>query len=840
MEPINEKTIFHTPALIEFEAAGLPLLLDAEAPNWAAVEQRGAGILYRCDGRTPVGRIVADYASAHGMEAGKAWLHVHDFLREARRAGFVDTSPYHRRPYGGRLAAGAPERLSEFWVHSNNSCNLACAHCLVSSGPQGDRGLGTDLLRQAIEQAASLGAFRFYFTGGEPFLRRDIFDLIRMITADFRGEVILLTNAMLFRGRSAQELSTLDRALVKFQVSLDGATPGTNDPVRGPGAHEGALSGVRLLADLGFDVSLTTVVTEANLDELPLLPAIARRHGARSHHLMWPHRRGRALASANGFFPRIDRIITQMLATADAAAQEGIPLDNLTAVRRRVDGRRGIKYDLGNAGWDSICLYSDAKVYPSASLADVEPLCAGVFPAESIERIFRQSPILSRFREATLLNRPSVAGDPLRFLTGGGDIEHSYLFSLAGSASDRLTLAAHLQAADPYLPVQQALVQRVWQDLVGEAAGRINRHSGYDVPRVVRAMGERSIACGAADGALAEREVQTLHSNCVLSFDVEAPRSLVEEFYSKAAETPRPDLCCPTTFEEADLEHIPKEVVDRFYGCGSPVAAARPRPQEVFVDMGCGAGIDVFIAAKRVGAGGRAIGVDMTGRMLEVARENQPIVAHNLGYDVVTFEEGFLESPPVQTRSADIVTSNCVVNLSPDKEKVFSEIWRVLKDGGRAVIADIVSEREVPPSLKTNPELWGECTVGALTEEEFLAGLEKAGFYGVEVLKKSYWRSIEGYPFHSLTVRGWKFEKKDGCRFVGQRAVYHGPLKAVIDEEGHTFPRGVPVEICTDTAFKLRSPAYADSFSVIEPGVDAADFQSGSCCVPGEICGRVP
>ena len=836
MQPINEKTIFHTPALVEFEAAGLPLLLDAAAPNWAAVEPRGVRILSRCDGRAPVGRIVADYASAHGLEAGKAWLHVHDFLREARRAGLVDSLPWERQPYRGRLAAGAPAGLSEFWVHSNNSCNLACSHCLVSSDPRGERGLEADLLRQAVEQAASLGAFRFYFTGGEPFLRKDLPDLIRRITTDHGGEVIVLTNAMLLRGRLEQEVATLDRARVRFQVSLDGASAATNDPVRGPGTYDAALAGIRLLADLGFEVSLTTVVTEENLDELPLLPAIARRHGARSHHLMWPHRRGRALASANGFFPRVDQIVRQVLATADAAAREGLPLDNLTAVRRRVDGRRGIKYDLGNAGWDSVCLYADGRIYPSAALADTARLCAGTFPAEPLERIVRDSPVLRRFREATLADRPAVAGDPLRFLTGGGDIEHAYLFSIAEAGPEERPLAAHLRAADPYYSVQQALVRRVWQDLVSEAAERINRRSGYDVPRVVRAMGERSIACGTADGALAEREVLTLHSNCVLSFDVDAPRSLVQEFYGAAAETPRADLCCPTTFDPADLAHIPKDVVDRFYGCGSPVAAAQPRAGEVFVDMGCGAGIDVFIAAKRVGPHGRAIGVDMTGRMLAVARDNQPIVARNLGFDVVAFEEGFLESPPVPTQSADIVTSNCVVNLSPDKEKVFAEIWRVLKDGGRAVIADIVSEREVPPSLKTNAELWGECTVGALTEEEFLAALEKAGFYGVQVLKKSYWRSIEGYPFHSVTVRGWKFEKQAGCRFMGQHAVYHGPLKAAIDEEGHTFPRGVPVEICTDTAFKLRSPAYAGSFSVIEPGDGATDFQSESCCAPGESC----
>ena len=153
------------------------------------------------------------------------------------------------------------------------------------------------------------------------------------------------------------------------------------------------------------------------------------------------------------------------------------------------------------------------------------------------------------------------------------------------------------------------------------------------------------------------------------------------------------------------------------------------------------------------------------------------------------------------------------------------------------VIADIVSDREVPPHLKTNPELWGECTVGALTAEGFVAALEKAGFHGIEILKKSYWKSIEGHPFYSMTVRGHKFEKTAGCVFKGQRAVYLGPGKALLDEEGHTFPRGLAVEICTDTAAKLAFPPYAGSFSVIEPDGDGALESAargpGESCAPG-------
>ncbi len=263
------------------------------------------------------------------------------------------------------------------------------------------------------------------------------------------------------------------------------------------------------------------------------------------------------------------------------------------------------------------------------------------------------------------------------------------------------------------------------------------------------------------------------------------------------------------------------------------MTSAGVQPGETVVDLGCGAGIDVFIAAKSVGASGNAIGVDMTDRMLSVARDSKPKVAAALGYDAVEFREGFLEHIPVETNTVDIVTSNCVVNLSPDKPRVFEEIWRILKDNGRIVISDIVSEREVPPHLKVNPQLWGECLVGALTQEEFLARLERAGFYGLRVLQRTYWKDVEGYPFHSLTVHGFKFQKTDGCIFRGHRAVYLGPGKAFVDEEGHLFPRNEPYEVCTDTMAKLRQPPYNAMFAILEPGEEASSY---ACCGPDGAC----
>jgi len=168
-------------------------------------------------------------------------------------------------------------------------------------------------------------------------------------------------------------------------------------------------------------------------------------------------------------------------------------------------------------------------------------------------------------------------------------------------------------------------------------------------------------------------------------------------------------------------------------GCGNPVAIASLKPGEVVVDLGSGAGFDAFLAAGKVGLKGKVIGVDMTEEMLQKAREN----AKKGGFNNVEFRKGDIESLPVKDGKADAVISNCVINLAPDKEKVFRETYRVLKPGGRLMVSDVVLTKPLPDNLKNDEELLCSCVAGAILKKDYLDLLEKAGFTGIKIHKET-------------------------------------------------------------------------------------------------------
>lgn len=310
-------------------------------------------------------------------------------------------------------------------------------------------------------------------------------------------------------------------------------------------------------------------------------------------------------------------------------------------------------------------------------------------------------------------------------------------------------------------------------------------------------------------------------------------RDSVGEFYAGAAARPDESLCCASSYGEADVSHIPKGVFEISYGCGSPVTLAGIKEGETLVDLGSGGGIDCFIAARLVGKAGKVCGVDMTDEMLLKAEGASPEVARNLGYDVVEFRKGYLEDIPVEDETADIITSNCVINLSHDKGKVMEEVYRVCKPNGRFCISDIVSDREVPGHIRADRKLWGECLSGAMKEDEFMKAAVEAGFYGLHTISRSLYRELEGIRFYSITLKGYKFVKGPECAYAGHYAVYNGPFKSVRDDDGHEYPAGVPVEVCTDTAEKIKRPPYGGYFTVIDPRGEPEETAS---CKPAGCC----
>ena len=318
--------------------------------------------------------------------------------------------------------------------------------------------------------------------------------------------------------------------------------------------------------------------------------------------------------------------------------------------------------------------------------------------------------------------------------------------------------------------------------------------------------------------------------------------------YSEAAQAREESLCCPVQYDPTLLRAIPEAVLLRDYGCGDP--SAHLREGETVLDLGSGAGKICFIASQVVGASGRVVGVDLNDEMLSLARGAAPEVAERVGFANVEFRRGRIqdlgldldrldawlrehpvgssrelarldaevarlraEAPLVADDSVDVVVSNCVLNLvrAEDKRRMFVEILRVLRRGGRAVISDIVCDEDVPDHLQRDPELWSGCVSGALREDRFLAAFEEAGFYGVELLARddAPWRTVEGIEFRSVTVAAYK--GKDGpCIDRKHAVVYRGPFREVTDDDGHVLRRGARMAVCAKTfAIYAREPYRA-------------------------------
>lgn len=331
----------------------------------------------------------------------------------------------------------------------------------------------------------------------------------------------------------------------------------------------------------------------------------------------------------------------------------------------------------------------------------------------------------------------------------------------------------------------------------------------------------------------------------------------VRERYSKGAQQREAALCCPVEYDTKFLQALPQEILDRDYGCGDPSQFVREG--DVVLDLGSGGGKICYIAAQIVGPKGAVYGVDMNDEMLALARKYQPELRKKFGNVPIKFFKGKIQDlalnldlvedylkrnpvanvadvqrlndyidalranePMIADNSVDVVVSNCVLNLvkEEDRARMFKEIFRVLKRGGRAAISDIVSDEDVPPDMKNDAELWSGCISGAFTETGILAAFEDAGFYGMEIVKRDAkpWQTINGIEFRSVTIAAHK-GKQGECFERNQAVVYRGPWKMVVDDDGHTLRRGVRMAVCDKTfhVYTNANSPYAASVIGIEP-----------------------
>ena len=331
----------------------------------------------------------------------------------------------------------------------------------------------------------------------------------------------------------------------------------------------------------------------------------------------------------------------------------------------------------------------------------------------------------------------------------------------------------------------------------------------------------------------------------------------VLERYSEGAKEVQPELCCPVDYDASLLKILPKEIVDRDYGCGDP--SRYVREDDVVLDLGSGGGKICYMAAQIVGKKGKVIGVDMNMDMLGLARSFQKEMADKLGGDLVDFRKGYIQdlalnveqmeeflkanpvsdidsldalnawkqeqsanTPLVESNSVDIVVSNCVLNLVAEKDRrqMINEIFRVLKPGGRVAISDIIADEYVPEHLKNDSELWSGCISGAFQEEEFLNAFLNAGFISVAYDKwdAQPWQTVEGFEFRSATVIAQKplqtyVDEVD----AGAALIYKGPFSIILDDQGNQFERGQRTAVSEEVFQEITQGELAGQFIAI-PG----------------------
>ena len=697
--------------------------------------------------------------------------------------------------YQGRESVLQLGPLKECWFHLTDTCNLSCRHCLFAASPAKDRSIDQQSLLQTIDEALLLGCKLFSFTGGEPFVYPEFLAILsELLRNNPECHAAVLTNGMLLQ-ESLTDLQQMER--LHLQISLDGLEKG-HDSLRGRGTFQAVTRNLKALHQADIPFTLSVAVSRDNIDDLPALVSLGASLGAASIHFLYHFIRGKGSAeqfcSPEEMFPKIRE--AWLLAN-----KLGLKIDNIETLRSQVFSTPGTRYDLSSTAWESIAIGPDGVVYPSPALIGLKQCGCGSVD-EGLAHVWNNSKVLQQIRKSSLIDSAEYRKNPLKYLVGGGDIDHSMIH------------AETWVGGDPYVELYNKIILQLIED---QAA--LYTASGH--PIRLR-MGDVRHDCPEEETG---QEVALTHCNCLISLASNGEHSAVREFYGQAAISANTDILNPLAPAQQEADVVPDSAKLHSYGCGSPVTDGAPAQGETLVDLGSGGGVECFMAAEAVGKEGRVVGIDMTDEMLQLANEGRKEVTSRLGYQNVEFKKGFLEQIPLDNGFADVVISNCVINLSPDKRMTYQEIFRILKPGGRLVVSDIVTDTAIPTQIKNNVRYRGECLGGAMQQEELVAMMESAGFVTIRFIKRFPYRQVEGMNFFSLTYEAIKPEVETEGRV---EVIYRGPQGAIITENGTILYKGRVTPVSKREASRLGDTV----FQLDEQGAVNNIQMTNSCCAP--------
>ncbi|NDV21300.1 DUF5714 domain-containing protein [Desulfovibrio sp. JC022] len=688
--------------------------------------------------------------------------------------------------YPGRYELLKTDNLRELWFHITDNCNMACTHCLFSSSPQAKRELKTERVLELTAQAEQLGCKMFAVTGGEPLVHKGLDKILTRMLHIESSHVAILTNGLTVKNFFSKHHYDFNR--LHLQISVDGIGR-THDKLRGEGMFKALVKSLNWLSDEGIPFTLSMCVTNANVHEMKDVVEFAARTGASNVHFMWYFVRGRGESNE---FVKPDKIYPHLLEAWETGERTGVTIDNVEAVKSMIFAPCGTIHDGSTAGWESLAVGPDENLYPSAATVGIEELSTCI--NDNLDQAWKESACLEKLRKSS----GKDLNTPFKLLLGGGDTDHSYMHKES------------FMGDDPYSPLYEKLAL----ELITRKATESRK---FDAPHLLLKMGDKLDRCSG------HGPVALTHTNCLLAVAGNNSLAVVKDFYTEAAGIANEDIINPAGYTADLMAHIPAKYRFRGYGCGSPIMDAGISEDEHVVDLGCGRGIECFIAAKMVGPKGKVTGIDMLDPMLDHAREGQAAVAESLGYDNMDFRKGYLESLPLDEGTADLLLSNCVLNLSTDKRRTFAEMFRVLKPGGRLTISDVVCETEPGPEIRNDDTLHGECIAGAQTQKNLCGLLEESGFESLIMIKRFPYRTVGGHQFFSLTFSARKPDEGNTVK-----AVYRGPLATAVTSGGTMLSPGNVAEIPEQEANLLGEQL----FIINNEGAVDNIFIGESCCCP--------